>query len=377
MNKMKVAILGAGGYVAEEMIRMLLGHPDVEICSLLSESGKEPEADIGDIFPRFRKQIQQSVVNKPDSKLWSCDIAFVSKPNNQAMHWVPQLLKHGLRVIDLCAVYRFRNAKIYEEIYNEPHESPQLAKEAIYGLTEVYRESIRTAKLVANPGCYATSVILGCAPLSKQGIGNPTDIIVDSYSGISGAGKMPSNSNGMSYNFVERDENIMAYSVLQHRHAPEMEQELGALAKKDVRVSFVPHLVPLRQGIMSTIHIALNEGERITLSDLHDIYTNAYTEEPFVRVMKKGEAPDLRSVERTNFCDIGLFYNERLKRIVIMSAIDNLGKGAAGQAIQNMNVMCGFEETAALLQGNLIARASTMQTDPNRYSAPVFSTSQR
>ena len=358
MNKVRVAILGAGGYVAEELIRLLLGHPYVEIHSLLSESGKEPEIDIGDIFPKFRKQIQQTVVNKADENLWSSDIAFVSKPNKQAMKWVPQLLEHSIRVVDLCAIYRFRDAKTYEKTYNDIHTSPHLIKEAVYGLTEVYRGSIRNAKLVANPGCYPVSVILGCAPLLKQGLVNPTDIIVDSYSGISGAGKMPDNSNGITYSFVERDENIMAYSVLQHRHAPEMEQELGAVAKEDVTISFVPHLVPLRQGIMSTIYLALKEGGKTTLSDLRDIYKNTYAKEPFVRVMNEGETPSLRSVERTNFCDIGLFYNEESGRIVVMSAIDNLGKGAAGQAIQNMNVMLGFEEMTSLSTANSEAGAS-------------------
>lgn len=354
-KKAKVAILGADSYVAEELIKLLLGHPEVELHSLLSEH-QEKDQDIGDLYPKFRKQLNLVVVNKPDDNFWSSDVAFVSKPTSGAMKWVPKLLECDIRVIDMGADYRFHDARIYEETYKVKHETPELLNESVYGLTEIYRESIRTAKLVANPGCYPVSVVLGCAPLLKQGLVNHADIVVDSYSGISGAGKLNSLSNDI-YDFVERDENITAYSVLQHRHVPEMEQELGVLAKEDVAISFVPHLVPIRRGIMSTVYLTLKEGERISLPHLRDIYENAYAKEPFVRILREGEAPSLQSVERTNFCDIGLFYNEKLKRIVVISAIDNLGKGAAGQAIQNMNVMLGIEETTALSTSNSLSSA--------------------
>ena len=334
----KVAILGAKGYVARELIRLLLGHPDVEIHSLLSESETDSR-DIGDVFPEFRKQFSRTISNKPDDHFWSCDVAFVSKPDFQAEEWIPALLDHGMRVIDLSA--RYRRSK----------------REAAYGLTEIYREDIKTAKLVANPGCYPVNVILACAPLLKQGLVNLADIVVDSYSGISGAGAGPKQDG--TYLYCERDENIMAYKVLSHQDTPEMEQELGALAKSDVTITFVPHLAPLIRGIMSTIYLKLKEGEKITLSRLHDIYESAYEGEPFVRVMKEGESPALQNVIGTNFCDIGLFFSEKISRIVVMSATDNLVKGAAGQAIQNMNVMYGLEETTALSKANSKARAST------------------
>lgn len=369
-KKPKVAILGAGGYVAAELIELLLGHPQVEIHSLLSETVEEQ--DIGDIFKRFRNRLSLTVVKNPDDKLWSSDIAFVSKPTSGSMKWVPDLLKHGIRVIDMGAAYRLKNVGTYEETY-EKHINPDLLKKAVYGLTEIYRESITTANLVANPGCYPVSVILGCAPLLKNGIVKPGEIIADSYSGITGAGKM-NGSNGI-YSFVERDEDVTAYSVLQHRHAPEMDQELGALAKEHIAISFVPHLVPIRRGIMSTIYLTLKEGEKTTslhLRDIRDIYEDAYAKEPFIRIMKEGETPSLQGVERTNFCDIGLFYNEKMGRIVVISAIDNLGKGAAGQAIQNMNVMLGIEETIALTNVNYGPQASH-DMDLGITFAPAFS----
>ena len=345
----KVAILGAKGYVARELIRFLTGHPSVEIHSLFSESETEPR-DIGDIFPEFRKQLSITVNNKPDSDLWSCDIAFVSKPDFQSEKWIPDLLNHGMRVIDLSAAYRCHK------------------EQAVYGLTEIYREDIRAAKLVANPGCYPVNVILACAPILRGGLVNLHDIVVDSYSGISGAG---SKKDGI-YLYCERDENIVAYKVLTHQDVPEMELEMGALAKSGVTITFVPHLAPLMRGIMSTIYLKLREGERVTLSHLYDIYESAYAGEPFVRVMRENEPPALQNVVGTNFCDIGLFFSEKLRRIVIMSATDNLLKGAAGQAIQNMNVMYGLEETTALLNVNSKARASIKQSNLDYSGVPVF-----
>jgi N-acetyl-gamma-glutamyl-phosphate reductase len=346
----KVAILGAKGYVAEELIRILLRHPEVEIHSLFSESEKESR-NISDVFPEFRKQLSMPVSNKADDNLKSCDVAFVSKPDFQSEKWIKTLLGYGMRVIDLSAAYR------------------RSKDEAVYGLTELYREDIKTAKLVANPGCYPVNVILACAPLLETGLVNPTDIIIDSYSGISGAGN---HRTEKKYLYCERDEDIVAYKVLEHQDVPEMEQELGILARTDVTVTFVPHLAPLKRGIMSTIYLKPKEGARFSLSQLYDVYQRAYAEEHFVRVMREGEPPGLQNVVGTNFCDIGLFFSERLRRIVLMSATDNLGKGAAGQAIQNMNVMYGFEETTALSGINSKAGTSIHQAEPAYSGTPVF-----
>lgn len=346
----RVAILGAKGYVAEELIRLLLGHSEAEIHSLFSESEKEAK-DISDIFPEFRKQLSMPVSNKPDDNLKSCDIAFVSKPDFQSEKWIPDLLGYGMRVIDLSAAYRHSKDK------------------AVYGLTELYREDIKSAKLVANPGCYPTNVILACAPLLRSGLVDPSDIIVDSYSGISGAG---THKKEETYLYCERDENIVAYRVLEHQDVPEMEQELGILAGTDVTITFVPHLAPLKRGIMSTIYLKPKERVKITLSHLYDIYHSAYTGEHFIRIMKEGEPPALQNVVGSNFCDIGLFFSEKLRRIVVMSATDNLVKGAAGQAIQNMNVMYGFKETTALLGINSRVYASINQAELGYSGVPVF-----
>lgn len=341
----KVALVGTAGYAAKEIIELLLAHPDAAIASLVSDSTPEG-TDVGDVWPRFRNRLAMTTSRTVDS---SCDVAIIAKPTGVAQERAESLHRQGLRIIDLSAAFRLQNVAEYERVYEEKHRYPDLVPEAVYGLTEIHREQIAPASLVANPGCYPVSVVLACAPLFRNNLVDPSDLIVDSYTGVSGAGK---NVGDETYLYVERQDNITPYKVLTHRHTPEMEQELSALAGAPVVATFVPHLAPLARGIMSSIFLKPKSGSGMTLKKLRDLYESSYASEPFVRVMKEGEAPSIANVVGTNFCDIGLFFHERQDRIVITSAIDNLVKGAAGQAVQNMNVMFGLEETAGLLWTN-------------------------
>ena len=340
----KVAVVGTAGYSAREAIELLIGHPQADIVSLVSDSRPEG-TDVGDIWPRLRGQLSKTTSRSVDS---SCDVAILAKPTRAAQEYARELHGRGLRVIDLSASFRLRDLELYEQTYGEKHLCPELVPQAVYGLPEIHRPEVAEATLVANPGCYPVSAILACAPLFKNGVAEPDDVIIDAYSGISGAGRSVADE---TYLYVERDENITPYHVLAHRHAPEMEQELGALAGREVVASFVPHLAPMARGIMATIHLEPKDPSVLRSAVLREIYETAYADEPFVRLMPEGESPSISNVVGTNFCDIGLFFSERQGRIVILSAIDNLVKGAAGQAIQNMNIMFGLDETAGLLRG--------------------------
>lgn len=365
----KVAVLGTAGYTAKEVIELLLGHPEAEIVSLVSES--QPEGtDIGDIWPRFRNQLAKATSRTVND---SCDVGIISKPASLSEEWTQKLLKDGLRVIDLSASFRLKNTKLYEQTY-EKHSCPELIPEAVYGLSEIHRQEIAKTKLVANPGCYSASVILACYPLFENNLVEPCEVIVDSYSGISGAGKNSGDENG-KYLYVERDENMTPYAVLTHRHTPEMEQELSSLANEEVIVTFVPHLAPLMRGIMTTIYLKPKRTSSLTLAKLRDVYESTYAAEPFVRLMPEKETPSLANVVGTNFCDVGLFFSDKLNRIVLVSAIDNLGKGAAGQAIQNMNIMFGLDETMSLMKANGNLKVST---SGKRWSdKPIFLTTEK
>lgn len=361
----KVGILGSRGYVAKELIRLLLNHPDSRVECLVSESETDGK-NISTIFKKLRKSFDMKITTDIKA-LYSCDLAITSKPADNSLKNVPKLLKEAsLRVIDMSAAYRFKNHSVYKTVYGQTHTSPKLLKESVYGLTELYRDKVKNARLVANPGCYPVSVILGCAPLLKEQLVDPEDIIVDAYSGVSGAGANPANPS--NYLFCEMSGNMMPYKVCEHRHAPEMEQELGLLAQCDITMTFVPHVAPLRQGILSTIYLKL-EKSGMSLKELMDLYTDFYKGEYFVRLMEAGEAPSISNVVGTNFCDIGIFANEKSRRVVVISAIDNLIKGASGQAIQNMNVMFGNKETAGLtavnadVQAHLLANSAIEQVE--------------
>ncbi|MBC7326127.1 MAG: N-acetyl-gamma-glutamyl-phosphate reductase, partial [Moorella sp. (in: Bacteria)] len=270
------------------------------------------------------------------------DVIFVSLPHGHAMALAPEIVGRGKIFIDLGADFRFRNPDIYEKWYRVTHTARALAAEATYGLPEIYREEIRTARLVANPGCYPTSVILGLAPLLKKGLVAPDSIIIDSKSGVSGAGR------GLSLNthYCEVNENIKAYGVASHRHTPEIEQELSLLAGQEVVVSFTPHLTPMTRGILSTIYARLTRP--VGQEEVINVYKDFYFREPFVRVLPAGTLPATKMVVGSNHCDLGLVVDNRTGRIIVVAAIDNLIKGASGQAVQNMNIILGFPEDTGI-----------------------------
>lgn len=336
-----VAIVGASGYTGVELIRLLDRHPEVRISCVTSEqsAGKR----ISDLFPSLRSRYD--LVLEPldtEAVASKADLIFTALPHQAAMAVVPDFLAAGKRVIDLSADYRLHDAEVYGAWY-EPHSNPQLLAEAIYGLPEVRREAIRTARLVANPGCYPTSIILGLLPLLEAGLIDPASIIADSASGVSGAGR----SAKVDSLYCEVNEGYKAYGVGGvHRHTPEIEQELSLLAGRSLKLTFTPHLVPMDRGILSTIYAA--PVSNLTVEQLVALYAERYADEPFVRPLPLGQFPSTVFTRGSNFCDIGVTLDQRTNRLIVVSAIDNLVKGASGQALQNMNLMCGFVETLGL-----------------------------
>ncbi|NLZ16588.1 MAG: N-acetyl-gamma-glutamyl-phosphate reductase [Desulfobulbaceae bacterium] len=337
-----VGIVGASGYTGVELVRILATHPQVRLT--VATSRQYAGKTIAEVFPSLNKRIDLCLENHSVDELISrADFFFAAVPHKTAMDIVPQLLAAGKKVVDLSADYRLHDQAVYEKWY-QPHSSPELLAEAVYGLPELYREDIRRARLVANPGCYPTSVILALGPLLRAGFLEPTSIIIDSKSGTSGAGRAASAANL----YCEVADSFKAYKVGgTHRHIPEIEQELSLAAKHDVRVSFTPHLLPLSRGILSTIYATLSEAGNN--ADLHKLYNDIYASEPFVRVLPAGQQPATQHVRGSNCCDIALERDHRTGRIIITSAIDNIGKGASGQAVQNMNVMNGFAEETGLM----------------------------
>ncbi len=338
---LKVAIVGASGYTGVELLRILYGHPEVAVTCVTSEQSAGRK--IADIFPSVRCRCDMVLENlEPVRVAEKADFIFTALPHKAAMEVVPTFLKLGRRVVDLSADYRLRDAAEYAKWY-EPHMSPELLKKSVYGLPELKRARIAGAALVANPGCYPTSVILGLAPLLKKKLIDPSTIIADSASGVSGAGRSVKVDNL----FCEVHDGFKAYGVGGlHRHIPEIEQELSLLAGDKVVISFTPHLVPMDRGILSTIYAS--PAKTVTTADLLKVYNKFYHGEAFVRVLPPGEFPATGHVRGSNFCDIGLTVDSRTGRVIVVSALDNLVKGAAGQAVQNMNIMCGFPENMGL-----------------------------
>ena len=339
----KVGIAGATGYAGIELIRILLDHSEVKITKLSAKMDGKPQK-ISDIFPSLKGRIDLICTDLDISDMAKeSDLILLALPHKVSLRFVPQFIKLGKKVIDLSADFRFDDLKVYEEWY-APHtgESRKLNSQAVYGLPELYKEEIKKANLIANPGCYPTSVILGVAPLLKDKLVKTDNIIADSLSGASGAGRVPS----MVAHYPECNENVKAYSIATHRHTPEMEQELSKLAKKEIKISFTPHLLPMNRGILSTIY--LNLVKKLKEEEIIKLYQNFYKNEPFIRVLEKGTFPETRNVRNSNYCDIGVKVDERTNRVIIISAIDNLVKGASGQAVQNMNITYGFKETLGL-----------------------------
>lgn len=340
----KVAIVGANGYSGEELCALLCRHPGVEIVGVSSRThaGKP----IGDVLPRLTGQPAVRDLVFCDSKIdvllaTGAEFFFLALPHGLASEFALPLVEAGRRVIDLSADFRLRDASIYEEFYGEAHPAAEMLGEAVYGIPELYREAIRRAKLVASAGCYPTSILLPLVPLLKNGMVDPADISVSSASGVSGAGRKAE----VGYLYAECNESLRAYGLPKHRHISEIEQELSAAAGSKVVITFVPHLAPMTRGIHTTIFARLIGNA--TRDAVEQTLKNAYDAEPFVRVRQS--LPDTKQVNGTNFCDIAVRYDERAKRLILLSAEDNLVKGAAGQAVQNFNLMAGFDETTALL----------------------------
>jgi len=339
MKNIRVGVVGATGYTGEELVRLLAWHPNATLAYV---SGKEDrQVRIQEIFPYLRNRIDlECKAFSADEARDKCDLVFLSLPHTVSMRFAPFFLKAGKKVIDVSADYRLKDAAVFEKFYKTAHKDVVNLGQAVYGLPELNREKIRTAKLVANPGCYPTGAILGVFPCVKEGLVHLEGIGIDAKSGVTGAGRKAEKS----LNFSEVNESFKAYRPFEHQHVPEMDQELSRVAKQNVSVIFVPHLLPLNRGILSTIYLPLKKA--VSEEDLLALYRKTYENEPFVNVYAKGALPELKNVARTNFCDIGLRVLPEKKLALVVTAIDNLGKGAAGQAVQNMNLMCGFEETA-------------------------------
>ncbi len=338
---LRVAIVGATGYTGEELVRILVDHPKAQITSLTAKI--DQPRDIAEIFPKLSGKISMVCDNLVvDEVRTKCDLAYLALPHKVSMEVAPKFLKAGVKVVDLSADYRLKDVGTYEKWYGAGHKNPELVARAVYGLPELYRDKIRKAELVANPGCYPTNIILACAPLVKEGLIDPAQIIVDSYSGLTGAGRRAS----MELQFSEVGENLRAYKVDQHQHAPEIDQELTKLAGCEVKITFVPHLAPINRGILSTIY--LRKKEDFSLEGVIKLVLDFYKGEPFVRIKASGFFPQVRDVVGTNYCDIGCWTEGDRPNIIVISAIDNLTKGAAGQAVQNMNIMYGFQESLGL-----------------------------
>lgn len=336
----KAGIIGATGYSGQELVRILCSHPDVELVALTSR--KNNGVPYAQLFPAFAKKVALKISEMNIELLAkSCDVVFVALPHAEAQDVVSRAYESKLRVIDLSADFRFRKASVYGRFYGE-HRYPHLLRRAVFGLAELYREEIRDARIVANPGCYPTSVILALKPLLSRRLIEPRSIIVDSKSGLSGAGR----GAVVDFLFCEAGASVRAYNVFKHRHQPEMEQELSRIARKKVEISFVPHLVPVSRGILSTIYVRFIR--KVSLGRVYKAYQEDYESEPFIRLLVPGDIPDIIRVRGSNFCDIGIAISADGKSGVIFSAIDNLVKGASGNAVQNLNIMFGIEETKGL-----------------------------
>lgn len=334
-----VVICGGSGYTGVELLRLLLVHPDVEIKAITSE--KSAGKKISEIFPHL-KGISDLTLEplEKEKLLQKAEIFFLALPHATSQEVADFLIKNGKRVIDLSADYRLKDPVVYEEWYKTPHRFRDTLEKAVYGLPELYREKIKKASLIANPGCYPTGAILALYPALKERLIYEDSIIVDSKSGVSGAGR----KSELTYSFSEVNESFRAYGVATHRHTPEMEQILSDLSGKPVRIDFTPHLLPLDRGILTTVYGKLKKD--ISDRDIIELYRETYRAEPFIRLTDS--MPDLKHVRGTNFCDIKPVVNKRTGTLIVLSAIDNLVKGASGQAVQNMNIMLGLEETSGL-----------------------------
>lgn len=334
----KVGIIGATGYAGVELLRLLLSHPEVSIAALSSVSfeGKP----ISEVYPAFFSLCDTTLLSE-DAVIEKSDVVFASLPHGLSEPLAEKVLSGGKLFIDLGADFRLSKESDYTQWYGLPYKLPKLHKSAVYGLSELFSESIRGARLIANPGCYPTSIALGLAPALKAGLLDTGSIVIDSKSGVTGAGR----SLSQNTHYPDCNETFAPYKIAEHRHTPEIEETLSILSGSAVKVTFVPHLLPVNRGIVSTIYATLKgSGE-----NLHTLYCDFYKERPFVRVLEPGKIAGIKNVRCSNYCDISLHLDPRTNRLIVVSTIDNMVKGAAGQAIQNMNLALSLPETTGLL----------------------------
>ena len=340
----KTGIIGAGGYAGITLVQILLEHPETEILWVMSEEAHKGKK-IKELYPHLLGEIDLTyqTLDDLDKVLGKVELVFLALPHGIAMNYVPKIIEAGKKVIDLGADFRFADAQIFKKWYHVDHKAQKYLEQAVFGLPELYRSEIKKAKLIGNPGCYPTSAILGIAPLVKEGLIDLASMIVDAKSGVSGAGRGVS----LKTHYCERNEGIEGYAVTTHRHMWEIEDQASKLAGKALTVTFVPHLTPMSRGILSTIYAELKQ--KTNSKQLTTIYKKFYKDEPFVRV-RENNLPNTKFVAGTNYCDIGVQVNEVTGKVIVLSAIDNLVKGASGQAVQNMNIMYGLEEATGLKQ---------------------------
>ena len=353
MKTKKVAIVGASGYSGEELVRLLLNHPQVELVAVTSR--QNAGQTLASVFPKFASHPKSKMLRfvEPDARLFAkqADVVFLALPHGVAAEYAVPLMNAGSIVIDLSADFRLKSADVYKEFYAHDHPAPELLAKSVYGLPEFYRDQIKKASLIASPGCYPTSILLPTLPLLKAGLIKPHGIIADSYSGVSGAGRKAE----VDYLFCECNESVRPYGVPKHRHLSEIEEQLSLAAGTNVVIQFTPHLMPVNRGILTTLYLAPADhfsdaggaaklGEKISAC-----YTKAYGQEPFVRLLEGKALPDTKNVVGSNVCEIAWRLDSRTGRLIVMSAEDNLLKGASGQAVQSMNIRCGFPETAGLV----------------------------
>lgn len=342
MKQVKVAIVGASGYSGEELLRLLQRHPGVQITCITSRQYAGQR--IGTVFPRFAESALTFVAPDAAAIAAAADVAFLALPHGLATEFALPLLAAGVKVIDISADFRLRDPAKFQQYYKEPHPAPEMLARAVYGLPERYRGQIAQADLIACAGCYPTSIILPTSAILAAGLASPKGIVAASLSGVSGAGRKVD----LPYIFPECNESVRPYAITGHRHLPEIEQELAVAAGlPDIAISFIPHLIPVNRGIHSTI--LLDAAPGATPEKVAAALADAYAAEPFVRLLPKGGLADTKHITMTNVCEIGWAWDDHTGRILLSSAIDNLTKGASGQAIQCMNIVCGLPETTGLL----------------------------
>jgi N-acetyl-gamma-glutamyl-phosphate reductase len=345
MKSKKVAIVGASGYSGEVLVQLLLNHPHAELVAVTSR--QNAGQTLAQVFPKFASHPKSKAIrfSEPNAKVVAkqAEVVFLALPHGVAAEYAVPLLKAGAIVIDLSADFRLKSAAIYKEFYAHDHSAPDLLKKSVYGLPEIYREQIKKSLLIASPGCYPTSILLPVIPLLKSGLIKPTGIIADSLSGVSGAGRKAE----VDYLFCECNESVRPYGVPKHRHLSEIEEQLSLAAKSQVVIQFTPHLIPVNRGILTTLY--LEPKGKLSNEKISACYKKFYGDEPFIRLLEDKSLPDTKNVVGTNVIEIAWRLDSRTNRLIVMSAEDNLVKGASGQAIQSMNINCGFPETAGLI----------------------------